>query len=102
MSAGTASSSSNQGGWEDKLAEVEARLQTVRDEKQAADVAKRESDRRCKRLEARIEELEQQLTVSRAELEETKEARRGDARALLSDAKEKLDTLHKEVSRRPH
>lgn len=86
------------GGWEDKLLEVQQRLDAVRDDKQVAVVAQRESERRSKRLEARVEELEQQLTIARAELEETKEARRGDARALLSNAKERLDTLHKEVS----
>jgi hypothetical protein len=98
MSAGASGPAGGPGGWEDKLAEVEARLEAVRDEKQAAEVAKRDADRRCKRLEGRVEELEQQLTVARAELEETKEARRNDARVLLDNAKERLDVLHQEVS----
>ena len=86
------------GGWEEKLAEVEKRLEAMRDEKQVAVLAQKEAERRSKRLEVRVEELEQQLTVARVELEETKEARREDAQALLSNAKERLDTLHKEVS----
>jgi chromosome segregation ATPase len=85
------------GGLEDRLADVERRYEEARDRQIASERAQKDAERKLKRAEARIGELEGQLQYAREEVDEVKEARRGDAVALLDNAKERLEVLHKEV-----
>lgn len=88
----------NAGGIEERLADAERRYEEARDKQAAAERAQRDAERKLKRAEAKVGELEGQLRSARDEVDEVKEARIGDAAALLDNAKERLEVLHREVS----
>ena len=85
---------------EERFYEIEKKYDDLRETHEVEVRNLKEEGRRRKRAEARVEELEGQLSVKRKEVDEVKEARARDAQELLGNAKERLAILHEEVSLR--
>lgn len=83
---------------EDRLLDAERRFEDARDLHQAETRKLREQLKWRKLAEDRIADLENKLTVAGREVEDTKAARARDAQELLVNAKDRLETLHMEVS----
>ncbi|BEI97277.1 hypothetical protein CcaverHIS631_0208660 [Cutaneotrichosporon cavernicola] len=89
-------------GAEERMAEMERRFEDTRDLLQAESRRLRDQIKWRKMAEERIADLETKLTTSGREVEEIKTARANDAQELLTNAKERLEALHSELSETFH
>ncbi|KAE8540994.1 hypothetical protein D1P53_002347 [Cryptococcus gattii VGV] len=88
----------SRGGVEEKLLEAEKRCEEARDMADEELRKGREEKRKRLRAEARIAELEEQVKTANKESEKIRADRAQDAQDLLMNAKERLKTLHDELS----
>ncbi|KAL1411085.1 hypothetical protein Q8F55_002035 [Vanrija albida] len=83
---------------QDRLEDAERRYEDSKSLQQADARRLRDELKWRKLAEERIADLETKLTVAGREVEEAKAARARDAQDLLANAKERLETLHSELS----
>ncbi|WVQ78526.1 hypothetical protein IAT38_000612 [Cryptococcus sp. DSM 104549] len=88
----------SRGGVEESLVEAEKRYEDARDLAEEESRKCRDERRKRQRAELRIAELEEQVKVASKDADAIREARAQDAQELLANAKERLESLHADLS----